>query len=385
VAKPVSTARLISVAGVAVLLLMPTVGAFGAPDARTVVAKKPPPGIPGQIYAVSAVPNSSDAWVIAGSADGFTAYFALRHNGKWRKVNPGLGHGGVAADVAAGSTTAAWVIGRTSGVAKTNPGKPTLTRWNGKKFRPVKLAHTNGKVNGVAASSAINAWVFGDPLLSTAKGSPQVAAHWNGKTWSMVRLPKALGSEGVLAISTSSASNAWAIGMNAAGYGILLHWNGKVWKVDGSTGFGVDLASVATSSPKHAVAVGSVNTSKGSSTYLLSFNGKKWVHVNVPSPGVDPDLVGVTMTGTSAWAVGGYTQLVGSGGQGGDVAETMTLHTSGGKWKIQPDAVGQGRLDGVSAESAKRVYEVGERGTSTFITSFSIYNGHKWAVEPAKP
>jgi hypothetical protein len=352
---------------------------------RVVVAKKPPPGVPGQFYDVSAVPHSTDVWAAGNDSTGNVNFFALRHHGKWRKVNPGMGHGGTVLGVSAGSTKAVWAVGKTSSFAPTDPQSPRLTRWNGKKFTTVALAGTNDNVSAVAASSASNAWAVGN-LRSAVDDTLQVAAHWNGRKWSMVPLPSTLGGTGLLAVSTSSASNAWAIGTDTTGHRILVRWNGKVWKVDGTAPIGVALTSVATSSPKHAVAGGTQQTTKRENTYVMSFNGRKWARVKAPNPGLGAQLTSVTMSGKSAWAVGYASKYIQVGGQPFDELAAITLHSSGGKWTSQPDAVGQGVLNGVSAESPKQVYAVGGRGlSSNIVTSFSVYNGHKWAVEPAKP
>jgi hypothetical protein len=385
VSRSRAVARSIGAVGVAAALLISAGGASGAPHVRTVVAKKPPPGISGQFYDVSAVPHSTDVWAAGNDSTGNVNFFALRHHGKWHKVNPGMGQGGKVLGIAAGSTKAAWAVGQTSSFAPTDPQSPRLTQWNGKKFTTVALAGTNSNVSAVAASSASNAWAVGN-LRSAVDETSQVAAHWNGKRWSMVPLPSTLGGTGLVAVSTSSASNAWAIGIDATGHRILLQWNGKTWKVGATAPLGVGLTSVATSSSKHAVAGGTQTTTKRSNTYLMSFNGRKWVHVKAPNPGIGAVLTAVTMSGKSAWAVGYASKFIRVGGQPFDELAAITLHSSGGKWTSQPDAVGQGVLNGVSAESPKQVYAVGARGLNPdYSTSFSIYNGHKWAVEPAKP
>jgi hypothetical protein len=382
VSKLVAVARSASVAGVAGLMLVPMIGAVASPQLRAAVAKKPPAGIPGQFYDVSAVPHSKDLWA-AGSNSGGTAYFlALRHHGKWRRVNPGMGSGGSVVGIAAGSTKAAWAVGQTSDSAPTDPQSPRLTRWNGRKFTAVALAGTNANVSAVAASSASNAWAVGN-LRSTASETVQVAAHWNGKTWSMVPLPSTLGEEGLSAVSTSSASNAWAIGRNDAGQDVLLHWNGKTWKVEGTAPTGVGLTSVSTSSPKHAVAGGTQQTQKRENMYVMSFNGRKFVHVKAPNPGLGAQLTAMTMSGKSAWAVG-YASTPNASFS---AFEPIVLHSAGGKWTRQPYPVGVGGyLYGVSAESAKQVYAVGSRGfDGAFDTSFAIFNGRSWKPEAAKP
>src|SRR5258708_20963320 len=55
--------------------------------------------------------------------------------------------------------------------------------------------------------------------------------RWSGSRWSRARLPGSW-SGGLAAVAASSASNAWALGMNASAMKIahLLHWNGPGWQ-----------------------------------------------------------------------------------------------------------------------------------------------------------
>ena len=53
--------------------------------------------------------------------------------------------------------------------------------------------------------------------------------HWNGKTWSRVPSPNPFCAtcDTLNGVAASSAKNAWAVGtVNAGGEVLILHWNG---------------------------------------------------------------------------------------------------------------------------------------------------------------
>jgi hypothetical protein len=377
-------ARSIGAVGVVAVLVISAGGAVGASQAGTASAKpqlrlgKPKPGTPGQFNQVVAVPGSTDAWAVGQNPDESALFLERWHAGKLKRVNPGMGAGGDVNGVAAGSSKLAWAIGSTNPDGSVNPDMARLTVWHGgKRFAAVTLPGLSASAAYVriAASSAKNAWIVGE-LETAASPNTQVAEHWNGKTWKAYPVPSSL--EDWTALSTSSATNAWAVAS-----GMLVHWNGKTWTVKGTAPAGAALRSIATSSAKHAVAVGARTTSKSQFTFIMRFNGRKWTTVHSPNPAIGSQLQSVTMHGSAAWAVG-Y-------GSSKDVQftgfEPFVLHSTGGKWKREkfPGGYG-GYLFGVSAQSAKRVYAVGGEGyDGTFQTSFATFNGHTWTAQKAKP
>jgi hypothetical protein len=144
----------------------------------------------------------------------------------------------------------------------------------------------------------------------------------------------------------------------------------------------VSLAAVAGTSPKNALAVGSINSPTGNRTYITHFNGTKWTREASPNPHHGSNLTAVTIRGSSAWAVGftPATEIV--RGVQTDVSLGVILHSRGGTWRTQP--VGHIALQGVSAASTKRVYAVGGGGTSTIRAALVAYNGHTWKAQSAK-
>src|SRR5215472_5605870 len=91
--------------------------------------------------------------------------------------------------------------------------------------------YVHNQLNGVAATSASNAWAVGCTHCFTSNGRALIE-HWNGTGWQQVPSPAPAG--GVLSgVAATSASNAWAVGENYSSTSsktLILHWNGTAWK-----------------------------------------------------------------------------------------------------------------------------------------------------------
>jgi hypothetical protein len=139
-----------------------------------------------------------------------------------------------------------------------------------------------GFFDGVAATSASNAWAVGDYSSGTLTSHPLIA-HWDGKTWKRVPAP-APGSGAVLfAVAAKSPSLAFAVGWTAPLFQvdstIILKWNGHVWRDVTKPSLNGLVFGVGFSSAKSAWAVGS-NASLGYNpngwTLIEHWNGSAW-------------------------------------------------------------------------------------------------------------
>jgi hypothetical protein len=175
---------------------------------------------------------------------------------------------------------------------------------------------TVGRLTGVAAASAGNAWAVG--AAGSAASEKVLMLHWNGRAWSRVTSPKVLdGTAGELtAITVVSGTDAWAVGVTgAAGSGkdhsLLLHWNGKAWSQVTSPApvIGGNLNAV-TATAKSGWAVGYVNTNPNApaccagTPLIFRLTGSKWSRV-AEKLGNGAGLNGVAVTAAkTAWAIG---------------------------------------------------------------------------------
>jgi hypothetical protein len=136
--------------------------------------------------------SASDIWAVGTYGNQKT--LALHWNGvRWTQVaTPSPGYTGNALyAVAAVSPSAAWAAGsyevfRQTGVI---PTKTLLLQWNGIRWTRVTTPNPGTAVstlNGVAASSAADAWAVGSYELPPRGGtitSKTLMLHWNGTDW----------------------------------------------------------------------------------------------------------------------------------------------------------------------------------------------------------
>jgi hypothetical protein len=240
----------------------------------------------------------------------------------------------------------------------------------------------DGAFLGVSASSAADAWAVGSD--SSRGAPPNLAEHWNGKTWANVPVPSPPGSSGLGSVTDISATDAWAASWQFSPVARIFHWNGKKWSQTPIPAGATAIHAVSGLSPANAWAVGSA----GSATLVLHWNGKAWKRVPSPNPGSYRQLAGLTVTSAdSAWAVGSVSS--------GDIPSGLILHWNGKTWKRVPSpnpAGGQygNALQGVTARSAASAWAV---GCSDECTAFGgrpqieHWNGTSWkqAATPATP
>src|SRR5206468_11545257 len=95
-------------------------------------------------------------------------------------------------------------------------------------------ASTANLFQGVAASSASNAWAVG--YYSPGSWEQTLMEHWNGTAWKRVTSPDPGGSSTnhfLSDVTVTSSSNAWAVGSYHNGgpfQTLVLHWNGTARK-----------------------------------------------------------------------------------------------------------------------------------------------------------
>jgi hypothetical protein len=195
-----------------------------------------------------------------------------------------------------------------------------------------------GHLDGVAATSASNAWAVGEGVTSSG-GFLTLILRWNGTPWKKVPIPGPPG--GLLGVAATSARNAWAVGITT-----ILHWNGLMWKRV-SAPRGISLDSVAATSAGNAFAVGQ--------TAIVRWKGKAWKRIRSPSPpGAQLTAVAAT-SARNAWAVGWWQPPAGG------LTRTLILHWNGTAWKEvpSPNAPGNDLPGGVAALSPDNAWAVG--------------------------
>lgn len=245
-------------------------------------------------------------------------------------------------------------------------------------IRPPKLA-TDNTLNSLAVVSSKMAWAAGAEGWSsdgTDNGRPLIV-RWNGTAWSKVALPTAWRG-GIAAIADSSATKAWALGMNSQDTKIahLLHWTGSGWHsmtmptVSASIEGDINLAA-APGGRAWMSLDGSANSS-----LLFAWNGQQWNARSYPCAQWACGIVALDARANSdAWAVGNYVTSSGSGGP-------MALHWTASGWHpTTVPYVKDGYLTGVYAASVTSAWAVGAIFNTATMLLYH-WNGSAWKKVP---
>jgi hypothetical protein len=295
----------------------------------------PTPKGGGALYAVAAT-SSRNAWAVGGS-DGPPGTTEILHwNGTaWRSVpSPAPRGGGALFGVAATSAGNAWAVGCAGNCFQGFGGIKTLTlHWNGSTWRrvPSPSPGTGSALSGVAAVSARNAWAVGCTafcFLSSARPHT-VILHWNGTGWQRAPSPARARIGALNGVAATSAGNAWAVGCAGHCFGpmattstMIVRWNGTTWKdvASPSPAGNSVLTAVAATSARNAWAVG--YTRGSGKTLIAHWDGAAWRRVPSPTPGQFSQLLGVAATSRrNAWAAGA------------DLNAAIVQHWNGSTWK----------------------------------------------------
>jgi hypothetical protein len=243
---------------------------------------------------------------------------------------------------------------------------------------------------GASARTSADAWTVGEQFAGAGQAPPPpVSYHWNGSAWSLVATPTLGVSSALLAVSASTATDAWAAGFSILGRhhdGTLMeHWNGSAWSVNSSlvvTGFVAELTGVADLSPANAWAVGQ----GGGGSLLEHWNGSAWSAVTIPDPAFTPgaDESISASSATDIWVVG--TTLNTATG----TTSAEALHFNGTAWAVVPmqqPGTNTPTISAVTAISATNAWAVGEDiGATSAIggsTLIEHWNGTSWSIVPS--
>lgn len=278
------------------------------------------------------------------------------------------------------SNSLAWAAGiwRTGG--SNGPDQPMFERWNGSSWKLIKgiAATTNGDndLYGVGIVSAREVWAVGAAWHGD-NASPLVQ-HWTPAGVKLVASPSSGPISYFNAVSVVSAKNIWAVGEIDSGSGpnskpLVERWNGKKWTIVKVPGKG-PLNGVDALSAKNVWAVGSTGGSKPR-TLVEHWDGKHWKIVASPNASpVANEFRAVAVLGKKdIWAVGD------SGPN--DQIKNLIEHWNGKKWSIVPSPSPgsvQNFLNAVSARSSRSVWAVGNETTNLYKTMALHWDGASW-------
>jgi hypothetical protein len=242
---------------------------------------------------------------------------------------------------------------------------------------------------GASARTSTDAWAVGEQFGAAGQAPPPpVSYHWNGTAWSLVTTPTLGVSSSLLAVSGSTATDAWAVGFSVLGRHddatLIEHWNGTRWSVNSSavvTGFVAELNGVVDLSPTNAWAIG-----KASGPIAEHWNGTTWSAVTLPDPDFTPGT-GESISASSAsnvWIVGSTVNVTTG------VTSAEALHFNGSAWTVVPmqrPGTNTPTIGAVTAVSATNAWAVGEDVGATSAVGGSTliehWNGSTWSIVPS--
>ena len=354
---------------------------------------------------------------------GDTGSLVEHWNGRgWSIVHVPTGRSDVEFDtVSCSSASNCLAIGQTNiETATTFTAEMLADHWNGRQWKivasPLPVASGSVQLTALACVNAKSCFAAGSiftgsftDLESDDFGVTEVVEHWNGSTWTVMKLPNPKGAEISLlsGISCTGPKSCFAVGGyagNTSGGALAEHWNGARWSVVKTpqpafpfakgkrarlvprdtviVTIGVDilgeLSVVSCASAQSCFAVG-----EGFNGPLIErWNGKKWSIVTNPAPpaGSGSQLESVSCaTPTDCSAVGESFSTSISDPISEDFESTaLAEHWNGTAWSIVPQPHGAQftELTSVSCPKANSCAAVGD---SSFVQH---WNGDHWSIAP---
>ena len=281
----------------------------------------------------------SDVWAVGYSAGYFPYQQNLieHFNGSAWSIVPGpkgrRHTGSMLTSVSASSPTDAWAVGFYNN-ADEYPRALAL-HWDGATWKQVET-HTFGLCyfwryfNGVSVNptNARDVWAVGWSMHECSYPTQLgIAEHWNGTSWSLIKL---WFSETSLNAVATTTQGAWAVG-SIGGHPYIVHLSGSIatrWRAAHKC---CTLTGVSALSPNEVWAVGSDN----SVPIIEHFDGTAWSSVSNPSiPGALTSVHAVSPT--DVWAVGAQTSVRGY--------RALVEHWDGSSWSVVPSASAAERI-----------------------------------------
>ncbi len=186
---------------------------------------------------------ANDVWAVGNySASGAQLPLVERWDGTaWQVVTtpalPGVTESNLSNAARIPGTQQLWAVGYTLKGPRPAYEQPLVERWDGAAWQVIKgpalpNGSLGGKLNGVAALSATDAWAVGEYY-----GSDHITrilnAHWDGTSWQVASSPDAWGS--LASVAAAGARDVRAVGHIAIGDGANQHplierWDGTTWQ-----------------------------------------------------------------------------------------------------------------------------------------------------------
>jgi hypothetical protein len=289
--------------------------AFAFPASASVSAGEPGMGlwrtVPGP-----AVPSSDSAnltalamarpslgwasgFTLSNSAQAFEPLLSAWNGHHWRTVRVSIGTaaGGRLDGLAAQSATDAWAVGSAYAGDGSTTGQPLTEHWDGRQWTRVPAPGVKGSpfslLLGVAVHSADDAWAVGEAPTPSGTVSP-IIERWDGRRWRLAPVPDVGPNVSLVGVTVAADGQAWAVGipLKNSRRPLVLHWTGHAWALAPTPEASGDvmLDGVTAVSPDDVWAVGTMSVNGGAyRPYAMRWNGRRWATVSVPDRGPTSD------------------------------------------------------------------------------------------------
>jgi hypothetical protein len=310
----------------------------------------------------------ASGFTMASANSPFEPLLAAWNGHRWRTIAVNLGNGitGRLDGLAAGSASDAWAVG--SAWLQSPSAQPLFLHWNGRQWTRIPGAAVPGfayvMLSSVAMHSATDAWAVGEAESATKPVLRPVIEHWDGHRWTLMANPPVPPNTALSSVTVAAEGEAWAVGTpsNDIGRGVILHWTKHAWVASTApeTGGSVLMDGVTAVSGGNVWAVGTASAAGGPYLpYALHWNGRQWASVAVPHPGEGNESWGFeSITST------GHGDLVAVGSAGSATVGRALYGTWNGKaWSLStgPNIT---ELNAVSFDGRNAVWAVGSGNTS---------------------
>ncbi|AWS46004.1 hypothetical protein [Streptosporangium sp. 'caverna'] len=268
-------------------------------------------------------------------------------------------------DVTATGPRDAWAIGYQDS-AEDREGLPAVLRWDGSRWREVKLPVVGAyHLEGVGASGPDDVWVVGN-------GRSAFAAHWNGQSWTRQR-PFGVTEDYRLDGVATDGGKSWFAGNGPSG-GVVLEWKEQEFHNVMNAG-GTLNAITAREGDVWAVGV----SEKRTPLVCHGTGDGTWDRTEIPEiPGGGLNRVW-QISPSDVWAVGEIT----AGPDNPEVryAQPLVLHWDGSRWTRVEVPVPRGTLHGITAIGPGDLWVSGIDAGHAGQPLFLHFDGRRWSRE----
>jgi hypothetical protein len=171
-------------------------------------------------------------WAAGEGVPGEGLGILMRWNGSVWKQAPSPDDGLAIEAMASGAGGLVWAVGNVDHETSRACCEAASMLWDGKSWRQIAPIPGTLMFNAVTFIPDGTAWAVG-PLITQPDASKFFIAHWTGSTWAQSASPSA-DYAFLNGVAATSARDAWAVGVQAASagapiYTLILHWNGNIW------------------------------------------------------------------------------------------------------------------------------------------------------------